>query len=392
MAALLGMLGTGDFPADHRPENWREKFLLLEPNGSAPLTAMLAMLNSESTDDPVYHNFRKDLPGFTFLHSGSALAAATTITAVSSDDLSFFRAGMLVRNYRTGEVLKITSKPTPTTLNVTRGVGQSGTGQAINANDVFFMVGNSNPEGGDTPEAVQHNAASTTNHCQIFRDPVKVTRTAMQTNFRTGDQYKEKARDSLKHHMMAMERAFLWGRYDSITGSNGEPERYTGGLISALSTNVLDLAAASTPNTLTEQDFDAFLAQYAFAYGSSSKLAIVGWRVADLLQRMAKDRWQIAMMNGAGSYGITFTAYDTFAGRLMVKTHPMFRQISGAEDMMLIVDTADLRYRYVQDTVLLKDRQSPGIDGVVDEYLTECGLELLQEKTHALILGWQQVA
>ena len=31
-----------------------------------PLTAILSMLPSEATDDPEFHNFRKDLPEFRF--------------------------------------------------------------------------------------------------------------------------------------------------------------------------------------------------------------------------------------------------------------------------------------------------------------------------------------
>ena len=46
--ATLGMRGTGSFAADHRPENYREKYLMLEPNGSAPLTAILSMLPMEA--------------------------------------------------------------------------------------------------------------------------------------------------------------------------------------------------------------------------------------------------------------------------------------------------------------------------------------------------------
>lgn len=390
--AILGMLGTGDFPSDHRAENWRQKFLMLEPNGGAPLTALLSMLPSESTDDPVYHNFRKELAEYRFTHSGSALADGVTLTATAAADASFFRPGMLIRNWRTGEVAKITAKPTSTTFTVTRGVGNSGTGIAVNASDVWFLVGNANPEGADTPESLSWNAQSYQNYTQIFRDPVKITRTAMQTNFRTGDQYKEKARDTLRQHMLSLERAMLWGKVDSITGANGEPERYTGGVISALTTNVLDLSAASTPNTLTEAEFDAFLAQYIFAFGSSEKLALVGWRVADNIQQIAKNRWGVQNAGqGGGTYGMAFTRYNTFAGDLVMKTHPQFRMIPGAENMMLVLDTKDLRYRYLQDTVLLQDRQGNGIDGVTDEYLTECGLELLQEKTHALITNWQMV-
>jgi len=385
------MRGTGSFAADHRAENWREKWLMLEPNGSAPLTAILSMLASEATDDPEYHNFRKDLPDFRFTHSGTALAGDVTLTATAAADLTYIRIGALIRNWRTGEVAKVTAKPSGTTLTVTRGVGNAGTGVAVNNLDVWFLVGNANPEGADTPTAISWDAASTENFCQIFRTPVNITRTAMKTNFRTGDQYIEKTRDALKQHMMETERGFIWGKKDSITGANGQPERYTGGIVSFLATNVVDATVLATPGLIDEQTFDTFLAEKAFAFGSSQKLALCGWKAADMLQRIAKDRWTINQVSANMTYGMSLTSYMTFAGELMVKTHPQFRQIPGAEMMMLILDTKDLRYRYIDDLVLLKDRQSPGIDGVTDEYLAECGLEMLQEKTHALITGWDKI-
>ena len=388
----LGMRGTGSFAADHRPENYREKYLMLEPNGSAPLTAILSMLPSEATDDPEFHNFRKDLPSFTFTHSGAVSGtSATTLTATAAADAAFFRVGMLIRNYRTGEVAKITATPTATTFTVTRGVGNSGTGVAIAANDTWFMVGNGNAEGGDTPTAVSYDASSTENFCQIFRTPYSITRTAMHTNFRTGDQYLEKSRDALKEHMVGMERAMLFGKKDIVAGSAGMPERYTDGIFNSITTNVEDAATNSNANRLTEAEFDTFLAEKAFAFGSSEKLMLCGWKVAEHLQTLAKSRYQINSTGTGDSYGVNFTTYNTFAGTLQVKTHPMFRQIPGAQYDAIILDTKDLRYRYVDDTQLLKDRQGNGVDGVTDEYLTEAGLEILQEKTHAIITGWQSL-
>ena len=386
--ATLGMRGTGSFAADHRPENYREKYLMLEPNGSAPLTAILSMLPSEATDDPEFHNFRKDLPDFRFTHSGTATASGTTLTATSATDLSFIRIGMLMRNFTTGEVVKVTGTPTTTTLTVTRGVGNGGTGATVTANDIFFMIGNANAEGADVPDSISYDAASTENFCQIFRTPYSITRTAMHTNFRTGDQYLEKSRDALKEHMVGMERAMIFGKKDIITGSAGRPERYTDGLMNSITTNVEDAAANANAGVLTEAEFDAFLAEKAFSFGSSEKLMLCGWKVADHLQKLAKNRYQINSTGTGDAYGVMFTTYNTFAGTLQVKTHPMFRQIPGAEKDAIILDTKDLRYRYVDDTQLLKDRQGNGVDGVIDEYLTESGLEILQEKTHAVITGW----
>jgi hypothetical protein len=57
---------------------------------------------------------------------------------------------------------------------------------------------------------------------------------------------------------------------------------------------------------------------------------------------------------------------------------------------MVIVDFPHLVYRYLEgrDTQLLENRQAVDADSVKSEYLTECGLELLQDKVHAYVTGW----
>jgi hypothetical protein len=60
--SIPGLRGTGAFTTDFRPTNYRELYTFLEPNGDAPLNALLAMLQSEATDDPKYSNFRDEMP------------------------------------------------------------------------------------------------------------------------------------------------------------------------------------------------------------------------------------------------------------------------------------------------------------------------------------------
>ena len=62
MGGFLGMRGTGDWATDQRPYNWRDAILMLYPNGDAPLTAIMAKMKSEKTDDPQYHWWTKGLP------------------------------------------------------------------------------------------------------------------------------------------------------------------------------------------------------------------------------------------------------------------------------------------------------------------------------------------
>src|SRR5690606_41509723 len=65
--AIQGLRNTTAFdtPAGRRPQNFREGILMLYPNGggieTAPLTALTAVMKSQSTDDPVYHWFTKQM-------------------------------------------------------------------------------------------------------------------------------------------------------------------------------------------------------------------------------------------------------------------------------------------------------------------------------------------
>ena len=54
MPAIAGLRGTGDWGADERPKNFREYILWRDPNGMAPLTALLSKMGSEATDDPEF--------------------------------------------------------------------------------------------------------------------------------------------------------------------------------------------------------------------------------------------------------------------------------------------------------------------------------------------------
>jgi hypothetical protein len=139
---------------------------------------------------------------------------------------------------------------------------------------------------------------------------------------------------------------------------------------------------------MTEAGFDALLISTIFKYGSKQKIAFVGETVAANLQAIGKDRWKPTAVEGA--YGVNLTQYSTFAGDLMIHLHPQFRQLDHMKTAMVIVDFPYLVYRYLEgrDTSLLENRQAVDADSVKHEYLTECGLELLQDKVHAYITGW----
>ena len=388
MAGIQGLRGTGQFDSDFRPKNYRELFTLLEPNGNAPLNALLSMTSSEATDDPEFKNFRDELPSRTIVASGSAIASATSITVAAGNDNLFAVAGTIIVNATTGEVMRCTSDATATTLTVQRGIGEAA-GAAISDGDELFIAGTAYEEGASAPTGVSFDATVASNFTQIFRTAFTVTNTLRATNLRTGDKEDEMATKALKLHMQDIERAMFFGKKHEANASSSQPTRYTGGLINTIS-NVNDRATAS--GVMTEDQFDRALIEDVFAFGSNQKIMFCGAKVAGHLQKLGKDRWQPTVVEG--SYGVNLTRYATFAGDLMVHLHPQFRQVPGMENAAVIIDFPHLKYRYMEgrDTQLLRDRQGNDADQVKHEYLSECGLELLQDKTHTYIKNWNNVA
>ena len=392
MAAIQGLRGTGEFSTDFRPKNYRELFTLLEPQGNAPLNALLAMGSSESTDDPEFKNFRDELPDRKLKVNGAvASTSTTTITVDVSDDNKYAINGAIVINSETGEVMHVTADTTGTTLTVTRNVG--GTSHQIADNAELFVAGFAAQEGAGAPTAISFDAVVANNFCQIFRTAFSVTNTLNSTYLRTGDKMDEAMTKALKLHMSDIERAMFFGVKHEANGSTAQPTRYTGGLINSL-TNVVDINTdyasygGTAAGEMTEEGFDNLLISTIFKYGSSQKIAFVGENVANQLQQIGKDRWQPTAVDG--TYGVMLTRYQSFAGDLMVHLHPQFRQIPGMKNAMIIVDFPYLSYRYLdgRDTQLLENRQAPDLDAQLHEYLTECGLELIQDKVHAYIKNW----
>ena len=391
MTAITGLRGTGQFGTEFRPTNYRELFTLLEPNGTAPLQALLSMAGSESTDDPKFNHFRDELPNRTLTVNGAVASTSTTSIVVDNDDdEAFVVAGTILQNQTTGEIMRATADANlaTNTLTVERNIG--GTSHQIADDAVLVIAGHADQEGGTSPTAISFDPTTDFNFTQIFKTAVQVSGTLQNTYLRTGDKEQEQLTKALKLHMGDIERAMFFGKRHEANGSTASPTRFTGGLLNQI-TNVTDGASfGATANTITEKEFDRLLIETIFAFGSSEKVAFCGARVISNLMEIGKNRWQPTQIDNA--YGVSLTRYTTYAGDLLVYMHPMFRQ-TGMTEEMIILDMGELKFRYLQgrDTQLIRDIQAPDFDGVKHMYMTECGLEMTQAKVHHRIKGWNKV-
>jgi len=390
---VAGLRGPGSFSADFRPTNYRELYTFLEPNGSAPLQALLSMAASESTNDPKFNVFQDEMPdrSFTINNGGGYNSSTTTLQLTSGDPAAYVVAGSIIVNSATGEVMRATADGDQSayTIAVTRNVG--GTSLTITNGDKLFVAGFAATEAATSPTAVSWDAGVDYNYTQIFRQAVQLSNTLKVTFTRTGKREDDYITKGLKLHMSDIERAMFWGKRVETNGSTNQALRYTGGLTNLI-TNTIDVSTYSTPGAMSENKFDENLIETIFAWGSKEKIMFAGAHVITLLQQIGKNKWSPVSVDGG--YGVQFTRYNTFAGSLNVYLHPMFRQVPNQSKNALILDLPFIKYRYLdgRDTDFLQDRQSNDYDGVKHEFLTECGLELTALRPHTYLKGWNTLS
>lgn len=381
MAAVLGLRGTGSFDSDTRPRNYREGILLLFPNASAPLTALMSKLGEEATDDPVFKWFEKGLPAQTLTTINSTHSSSATVISLTAGQNYNRRvkAGHVLLVLSSGEIVWVTDSSTTDQITVDRGQGAV-SATTIAASDTLLIIGSANQEGAGVSEAVTYDASVVTNYTQIFRNVLNITNTAIATRVRIADgQYlKEARREVLELHSIEMERAFLFG--SALEDTNGEQTaRTTGGLSHFVTTNVTDFGGV-----VSIDDWEDFL-EDVFEDGSSEKLALVGNRALNTLNKVARNNYTISATPESTTYGMKMTQWITPYGTLQIKQHPLLSK-DGFEDWGFVIDTAKLKYRYLRgrDTQYRENVQNPGDDATKNEFLTECGLEINHQTAHGI--------
>lgn len=411
--AFLGMRGTGDWVTNQRPQNWRETILFLDPNGSAPLTAMLSMMANESTDDPHFHFWTEILPrqggAVTNVFLDEGLSSAYISGGVEGDTVFVNVAEAVAAEFRIGHQAMLMDESFA-------GVDVNGEVTAVNRNgassyvalklleaddnaandisdvDLIAVTGNINSEGAMVPDAIDEDPTEFENRTQIFRTSLDVTGTAKVTKLRTSPSaYADKKKARLKIHGIEIEKASIFGVQTSGTGSNGKPKRTTDGIINFLRTNVPDNIVDATRDTDFTgktwveygEDFLEKQLEITFRWGSDEKVAFCGSQALLGVAKLAKAGGQINLTPQSTSYGIKTIEWVTPYGIIHFKTHPLFTREAAWRKNMLIVDPVNIVTRPLneRDTQFL-DASTGGVDATTEEWLTELGFEYQHGETH----------
>lgn len=429
--AFLGMRGNGDWVTDQRPMNWRETILRRYPNGAAPLTAILSKMSSEKTDDPQFHWWTKSLATqsatITGIYTDSALGVAYVSGGVAGDQVYFKMSAADVSQWRLGHIGRFVDASDITMSVVGKVVGRASNGASsylqvklleaddnstagdLSNCDSALIIGNSNAEGAAMPDAIAYDPTKWYNFTQIFRTPLEITRTAMQTRLRTGEQYKEAKREALELHSIEMEKGFIFGVPSETTGDNGKPERTTLGIIPAIRGGYTGIGGSTgtVSDFTTDTDYSGQTwvqggedwlnakLEIIFRYGSNEKLAMCGSGAVLGINKLVTTNGNFEYSPSTESYGIKVLKWVTAFGTINMITHPLFSYYAVDRHSMVIFEPKDCKTRTIQDTMYKSDdRLKSGgwtsRDGIKEEYLSELGLEYHHPDGWGYLNGFNQ--
>jgi hypothetical protein len=378
VATFTGARGTTAIQADQRIHNMGKTIKLLTPD-ETPFTTLLMNLRKERTGDPKFEGLQDELePRFDAINGTTG-----TGTSIIVDNGSYFAEHDLVVVTRTGEMVRVVSVAS-NTLTVVRGVG--GSAVAVADNDELAIVGSAQPEGDTSKPARSNNATKVTGYTQIFRRPWHITNTALASENETSPHdWDQQALKVGIEHKRDINRAFMFNPGSGSEDTSGsQPRRTTKGLIGSVTTNLTDAGGA-----LTETEFNTFMRSIG-RYGNKRRTLIASPLVAGVLNSYAAGKVQLSQSEK--TYGVDV---QTFTGPFGALRLVVDWELEGSKwgGYAIAVDWDSLAYRWLGNNKLNRDShvetniQARDEDGRKDEWVSEVGLEVRQEKTMGILYG-----
>ena len=397
--AVAGMRGTGDWGTEERPKNFRELILWRDPNGSAPLTALMSKMRKETTDDPEFNWWEEELKPIRVKVAAVATTGQVSVTLSTTEDaaaLDLVAGDVLMVEEDPAaaasygiELVQVTTDPTAAnTLAITRGAANTLANTATIATDTYLLkIGSAYEEGTGAAKASSRNPTKYNNYTQIFKTTYDITGTAKETHTRTGDPIKNDKKRKAFDHAVAMEWAMMFGHpYEDTSGT--KPKRYTGGLYYFLTQNY-DATTKPTikvwTTTAVDEDeiLDAIYQVWDYNIGGSNsaneRLGLCGNAFLNKLNKIAKDS-SSTRINYDGTikfFGMELQRWMLPQGTIYLRTHPLMNVNSKFTNGAFIVNPPGLRYRPLRnrDTKFMDNIQNNDEDRQKGQWLSECGAE-----------------
>ena len=388
--AFAGLRGTGSWGTDERPKSFREGILWRQPEGSAPLFALMAKARKDSLTDPEHSWWEEVLTNVRIsINDASGYTATSTTLTIDSGGLELVIGDVLLLEKTEGttydnEILIVSSITSDTVIVAKRGIAGS-TAVGIADNTFLTRIGSAHEEGATLPTISQRNPTKYTNYAQIFRTVYGVTKTADATTARTGNGYKNDRKRKGFDHSNKMEWAMLYGQSSEDT-SGDHAKRYLGGLREFITSNVTIFTTSPNEDTFLDAATNVF--DYNSESGAGNqRIVLAGNGFLNNLNKVARNS-SSSRINFDGTinvYGMELQKWVLPQGTFGVRSHPLMSVHPRFTNSAFILDFSNLVYRPLRDTKFEDDVQAPGEDARKGHWLTEMSIEIQHEITAAYI-------
>lgn len=388
MASIAGLRGTGDWATDERPKNFRELILWRNANGSAPLTAFMSKMKSESVDDPEFNWWEEELSPIRVVMDSTGASATSTAFGLVSGGLDLVPSDVLlvekveIAAY-TAELVEVSSVTSDTAIVVKRGAAGS-TAATTGTGTALTKIGSSFEEGSTSADSSTRNPTKKTNFAQIFKTSYQMTNTAKKTRTRTGDSLKNDKKRKMFDHSTSLEFAWMFGKaYEDTSGS--EVKWYTGGLREFITSNAKIYTTTPTEDAFLDDIYPVF--DYDAGSAGNERIVFAGNGFLNSLNKMARNS-SSTRVNFDGSikaYGMQLQRWILPQGTLYVRTHPLLNVHAKFTNSAFIIDPSAIIYRHMEDTKMQDNIQANDADLQKGQWYTQAGLEIRHERTMAYL-------
>jgi hypothetical protein len=387
MAIEKGVVSTTNLLPDALEVDMDPEMRMLDEDESQYSTLVMNTRNRETRREK-FNWLEKELFPRLVTVGTSYLIGDTAVTLTAGQGAQV-RIGDVLRNMARGDALWVTNV-VGDVLTVVRNVGTKAA-VAGTAGDTFLIMSNASAQGADFGQTAILLPTVAFNYTQIFRHPYSFANTVREVQTYTGGEPETESDAKALEHKRAIEYSGFWGARDMKTDpTTGEPAGFTGGLVEFITTNKADVNGPLTVDYL-----DTWL-KTALQYTSRNVVLYVSPLVAYQASKFNRGgqgtAWRPDKQNVAGLKVDAFMS-GVYGYEIPIVVKKDWNDFPVTLDQyggwMFLVDHDSIFWRPLRNrsTKLLTARQHPGADRVSEEWLTEGGWEITNEKHHGILYG-----
>jgi hypothetical protein len=377
---ISGARGHENLNASRVVVDMQDDILRFQPEATPLLTLTGKMRRKREAVNPKFEWLEKDEYPRTLDVTAAADSAATSVSVTAGQEARVY-VNAVVQNLRTGELILVGATSSGTLSSLTRGIGGGQSDVAIG--DRLLFVFNAIEDGADTPAQRSIQEFNLFNRTQIVRTAFGFTGRDLVVELFGGRDEMTETKWQAIEHKKSIEYLMLLGKVHILTGTH--QQTFSDGLDNRIVTNRWNIAGTD----FTEDAWVAFLEQGlkwgkgGNQNGNATKYLFASSKWLSEINGVARDRLQYRVLDN--QIGFSAMEYVSPHGRVMILHSPLLDYYH--PDRAYLGDLNHIRYVFLRgrDTKLFYDRQGNGIDGKVNEYISDCGAQIEFEHSHSAL-------